>query len=506
MESGEIGALHHLSVNLSQTPFPSIANNSSPYFFGVTGVDAELAARQFIASKRLGILLNKEILHCTKSRRAKLTLPKLWRDEVQQSGLLAHNGGSGITWITFVMLAFFYGILISAKIFFTREKATDENGELSAYVYGLNRGGETSDLNLNNFLDWYKHFGLSSAGIKSIFHNVKIENPTENPQFFLHNQTFRVPPLKGALTRFKFFCWVVWAIVVAVVNSILGKWWYPLMLSEAAYMKAMQLQPKERVPKQLLFNNSDFIYQPLFALEAQRRGANVALAYYSVNIELFPENDESLQQSFGWVIGSWKTHLVWTAAHQNYISNLLEYTPKFILSRAMPLADIDTPLPVVNGPTIAVFDMTAFRRSFYCLIGQTSEYYTEANVVEFWKMVIKAAREAGITLMIKRKRQLGSQYQTDTFQKKLKLLYSETVIEIDENVAAESLIDHCDGVVSIPFTSTSVIGLDRGKPSVYFDSTGRLNKPLAMDHGVPVLADFQKLKIWMEDLVVQKKC
>ena len=108
--------------------------------------------------------------------------------------------------------------------------------------------------------------------------------------------------------------------------------------------------------------------------------------------------------------------------------------------------------------------------------------------------------------MIKRKRQLGSQYQTDTFQKKLKLLYSETVIEIDENVAAESLIDHCDGVVSIPFTSTSVIGLDRGKPSVYFDSTGRLNKPLAMDHGVPVLADFQKLKIWMEDLVVQKKC
>ena len=73
---------------------------------------------------------------------------------------------------------------------------------------------------------------------------------------------------------------------------------------------------------------------------------------------------------------------------------------------------------------------------------------------------------------------------------------SKNMIIVDSCISAIRVIDACDCVISFPFTSTAILGLNANKTSMYYDPTGEIQKDDRAAHGVPVISGFEELKIW----------
>ena len=84
------------------------------------------------------------------------------------------------------------------------------------------------------------------------------------------------------------------------------------------------------------------------------------------------------------------------------------------------------------------------------------------------------------------------------FLEKQNNLVLGAVTKVDTNIAARSLIKVSDAVISMPFTSTAIIGKELGKPSIYYDASTSVEHNES--HGIPVLKSKVELNKWFKSL------
>ena len=75
---------------------------------------------------------------------------------------------------------------------------------------------------------------------------------------------------------------------------------------------------------------------------------------------------------------------------------------------------------------------------------------------------------------------------------------------MDPDLSPIQVIENSIAVISMPFTSTALIARELGKPSVYYDPSGLLQKDDRAAHGIPILSGQKELKDWMSNLVNDK--
>ena len=80
------------------------------------------------------------------------------------------------------------------------------------------------------------------------------------------------------------------------------------------------------------------------------------------------------------------------------------------------------------------------------------------------------------------------------------LVASDHFAAIDPDTAAIPVVESCDAVISMPFTSTALLGRELGKPSVYYDPTGVVQKDDRAAHGIEVLSGPQELQTWVSSV------
>ena len=59
------------------------------------------------------------------------------------------------------------------------------------------------------------------------------------------------------------------------------------------------------------------------------------------------------------------------------------------------------------------------------------------------------------------------------------------------------VIEQAIAVISMPFTSTALIAKEMGKPSIYYDPMGRLQRDDRAAHGIPILSGIEELEEWI---------
>ena len=72
---------------------------------------------------------------------------------------------------------------------------------------------------------------------------------------------------------------------------------------------------------------------------------------------------------------------------------------------------------------------------------------------------------------------------------------------MDSDLSAIQVIESSIAVISMPFTSTALVARELGKPSVYYDSSGLLQKNDRGAHGIPILIGQDELKDWLSKLI-----
>lgn len=96
---------------------------------------------------------------------------------------------------------------------------------------------------------------------------------------------------------------------------------------------------------------------------------------------------------------------------------------------------------------------------------------------------------------IKRK----SKFYDKRYLKKVERLSEKTnYIRVDPNIDALLVVQKTKACISIPFTSTALIAKNEGKPSVYYDPTGMIQKDDRAAHGIQVLNNINELEEWVK--------
>ena len=127
------------------------------------------------------------------------------------------------------------------------------------------------------------------------------------------------------------------------------------------------------------------------------------------------------------------------------------------------------------------------------------EYYIFDTVDQFLRDIQFVLNKSNICMIHKRKRFRAfthKKYKRRVNQFNRKINYTN----INPNVDALQIIQKTKACISIPFTSTAVIAKEEGRPSVYYDPTGIIQKDDIAAHGIEVLSGIKELEEWVEKI------
>ena len=109
-----------------------------------------------------------------------------------------------------------------------------------------------------------------------------------------------------------------------------------------------------------------------------------------------------------------------------------------------------------------------------------------------------AKNVTSVTIMRKQKREYDRRINEWRRSWLRSLIEVSGITDVHYGVGASRLIDECDGVISMPFTSTAIIAQEKGKPSIYYDPTSMAVSPC--DRGIPILRSRDELIQWVQKI------
>ena len=265
---------------------------------------------------------------------------------------------------------------------------------------------------------------------------------------------------------------------------------------ECAYTK--RLDPGS-FAREYWFTNSSWFYRPPWTSIAEKRGSNVNLLFYSTISEQYTYGRrQTVAPMYGLPLMKWSLALVWNEYERRFLYTRTSLTNIDVVP-AIPFADSGVTFSFpVGRPVLAVFDVSPARMLALARVGIGPGYADEAVVLAFLQDVIQYARKTGFDVVWKAKRRIAANRLSKSFRRRRHLLLKETVTQVDPNVSAHRVIKRATATISIPFTSTAVIGKSLGVPSAYYDCTGTIITDHS--HGVTFLQTKADLQKWLTEV------
>jgi polysaccharide biosynthesis PFTS motif protein len=477
------------------------------WFFSHSIPDAELVVRQFIFDRYGGVKLTNAIFECIGSRKPiKMGMPASWRSHLIENDLPVNHFFSKIDWWVTLTFRFIRGIIEIGRLCSKQIRINTIKFQFKKYVYldGMSpsnlpshNGGESR----YDFCSWYAQWPDKVIGVHAITHDVKGASPCNIYSFDI----YYVPPpydypmgWRGVL---KFSIWGLFAVFWAGLNMLIGRWYLALMLGEAARASAVRQVKSNILAAEYLFHASRSIYRPLWTYEVEKKGAEVALFFYSTMAQ--PRLISGpVTQKFEWGPNTWPKFMVW----DDYQEALLrrDLGDSFAIQKVGPIffSDIGEALPEIPTNAIAVFDIQPHRISSH--LGFSTLADCQADFPDYFHRFLRDVSEVllenGVTMVLKTKREIGSRGNKSYGQILKGLENQNDVLCIKSGIAARRLAEVCKASISAPFTSTAIFAQQIGHPSIYYDPVGWMQRGDEAAHGIPVLSGKNELRAWIKGL------
>ena len=488
-------ALVEMPLGIPEGKIPS-------YLFGSAADKANEAIRDFLITRVGQYSLNKSLLISMGQKEGWIVypLPGIWRKKIRSLGWRISEIKSALMWQGFLFFCFFYGAflltknLLLAVIFSLRKKPN--NPEKSVYFEGLTennfpqqKSGDSYDI-----ISWYLKWQGREMGIKTIGHNVK-----KSPERIFKgvNVLFMDPlePVKGVGKTLRLFLWGCVAAALCLFDMLRGHWWSPLMFAPCVQAFIAKHQPTFAID--YLFHNSNS-RKPLWLYEAEAKGAKTTLYFYSTNCDSFMTNENVQPVPAYYRNMMWNRYLVWDEEQADFLVRSGHLRSKIEVVDPIWFSESDEELPEMPEKTLGVFDIQPRRHSVYVYLGAPFEYYVPKVAISFLRDIIEEAAHHGWHVAWKAKRSLSGKeknlasrsYQNEV----LKMLKNKNLIAVYPSISAKRIIQKCKMVISIPFTSTSILAKDTSLPSFFYDPTGLLSKNDRAAHGIPLISGKEELK------------
>jgi len=509
--SSQLGRITAVKEALTNTSLNQCADHAAKHIFGAGTRDAELIVRQYLLVrvgglwKKDGLALNKALLYALGKPGSAVVhyLPPEWQKVVEQHGFKVATVRSTLAWNGFVVLLFLYGMkVIAGQLVASVKEIVHPSFRAPgrfAYFNALKAGNlpqPCRDGRSHDIVTWYQRWSGRAGELDALCHSVPGVAPGAVDGVPVVPVPSAITPLTkiGALARF--IWWSVASSVLAVFDLLRGRWWHAFMLGEASLAATIRMQEPDSLARDYLFFHN-WIYRPLWTYEAEKHGSRTIFCFYSTNSESFKRGGEYPALTYGWQAMNWPHYLVWDEYQADFVRRAVGKDARISVVGPIWFQSSAAVMPQPDKPGVAVFDITPNRSSRYRLLGLDYEFYIPAVGKMFLTHIADAVHQADAVMLWKRKRKIDDiahpQYRHFTDR----LSEREDVVLVDPDISALRVIEASCAVISMPFTSTALIARELGKPSVYYDPTGQLQRDDRAAHGIPIISGPEQLEAWL---------
>lgn len=503
-QSGHLDRIAGVKQALTEHPLGLAIQHFSTVVMGSGAVSGEIVVRQYLLLRIGGINLNCALLLALGKTGGSVVfpLPKEWRTVLMQHGFKVAVIRSALMWQFYVFILLLYGTIYIGRIALagiSNKKRGASPPLRYAYFAWLGPGNLPQDHThkSHDVISWYFQWSGRKQGIESIHHSVTNATPFSIGSIKVIPQRGPLPALAGIREVIEFAFWALHAFAIASLDFLRGRWWHALLLNQAALAAQVRALPKDTLACEYLFHNSGWIHRPLWTYEAELIGSTITFYFYSTNCESFKKPDGYPPISFGYKAMNWPRYLVWDEYQANFVRRAVGDQAKIHVVGSIWFQSSALEMSKPNRPGIAVFDITPHRESRYRTLGIESEFYTPTVANPFLLDVSNATHRHSVLMLWKRKRNIGRvaharyRYLADHLTK------NSHVVLVEPDISANCVIESSIAVISMPFTSTALIAREMGKPSVYYDPSGLLQRDDRAAHGIPILLGIDELEAWI---------
>jgi polysaccharide biosynthesis PFTS motif protein len=452
--------------------------------------------QQYLVLNILTVEFNEKLLSAISNKNKNIIhpLPYEWRVELESFGFIADNYLNKIKYKLFSLKFLLKGIY---ELFYIVIRsiinASSRKYDLSNSVYFHNLGSKnfpvSNSRENHDIISWYiKKYGLkkSSQGVFNIYVNFKKPDSKDDPLIkYIESPVL----IKTDLKSFSLFIFLSCITLIESFFSIFSRDNHRIILSfQVIRFLRIYFSNHNAFPQKVLFNNSDYIYRPLWTHGFDNKNTEVILYFYSTNCETFKSDYGYIKQQNFWHLCNWDVYYVWDEYQSDFIKRNIKYSYKIEIVGIIDFQNSLIPLEIVKNKStkVAVFDVQPTRSSWYQTLGIDIEYYVPKNVNAFNNDIFDVLSKYDVIIYFKGKRHIGS-LADKSYQKNLST-WKDKIIILDPDISAIDLIEKCDIVVSMPFSTPSIIAKLLGKSSYYYDSTGLIQIDDRASHGVQIIS------------------
>jgi polysaccharide biosynthesis PFTS motif protein len=359
---------------------------------------------------------------------------------------------------------------------------------------GYDNGRETRDL-----ITWYKNSIIRKSNIRKIWAQAKVDSEYERPNDMVISRVI-FPKFNSISACFKYYSIAMAAIFISLIGVIRGKWWYGAIIAESINLHYVKFLKKELLAEEYYFTNSNWFYKPLWTYEVEKSKKIINQLYYSTNNENIESNDFKCNITPGFQIMKWNRFIVWDQQQEDHFKQYCQNS-EFIRVGYVDFTGVSKNHNSVSGKKIlSIFDVTPCRPITFTKLGiAIPNYYSEELNIKFIQDIKELFSDEKWIILWKPKRIVGTFFISEAFKRKQSKLINGNLIKVNPGIAASSLVENSDAVISMPFSSPSVIAKFKDVPCIFYDAFGSVRNQRS--RGIPLLRSKVELKEWFESLV-----
>lgn len=505
-ETNELGKIATIKDALARTHFDRCASNSSRIVFGAGLDHAETVVRQFLSVRFAYLSLNEALLYAIGKPDSALVhpLPAEWRAVLVHHGLRVAEIRCTLAWAGYVAVHLANGAFATASAVFHSaiELVRPSWPKLGTFTFfhGLTRANiprEAAVADGRDIITWYLQWPGRPDRLDSLCHTVSGVAPFRIGSTEVCSIPSPIQPLSEFRSLIRYIGWGVAATGLSIIDFLRGRWWHGLLLKEASSAAVIRSQSGVSLARDYLFHNGVWVFRPLWTYEAEKLGSRICYYFYSTNCETFKRPHGYPLQENVWNVMNWPFYMVWDEYQRDFIQRAVGNTASIRIVGPIWFQDGTNEIPPLPPASVAVFDVEPHRPSRYQILGTAQEYFVPETATQFLLDLHEAIRQSGGTMVLKRKRPIGRLRNRRYARVIEQLRQSGHFTGIDPETSALRVIESCAAVVSMPFTSTALLGRHLGKPSAYYDPTGLVQKDDRAAHGIEILSGRDELEAWL---------
>ena len=494
-------SLARLNTELTALDLGIVRSDYSRVMFEGPRSEVEIAARQVLLAASAGERLNAAILESMGSdgRPVAAPIPRQWVNHLRRSGLSVSRQRCVALFALMVARRFRGGL---GQILAVIRQVPDSGvkpGVPHAHFVDVQADNLPRPSGKESFdvVTWYLRWTGRDRDIVEIRHPILARGTEAVGGVLLRPVRGAPPALPDVAAKMRFAGWSVYAILAALAGMVTGRWVNALLLGDAARARHVALLSRDVLAREYMFSLSNSVYRPLWTYAAERRGSTITMFNYAASFYRFKTDRGYPHLELGFESMTWPRVLLWSEPLVTFSRANLKRVRAVELVPPICFSDSEEELPRSDRPCVAVFDVTPVRPACLPPFVPEIDYRNFEVGKRFLEDVYSALVELGYDMMWKRKRAFGSRHDRRYVRLAGEVSVRPGVLDVPPGISAFRVVDACRAVISMPFTSTGLIGVARSRPSVYYDPTGVLYKDDRAAQGVPLLSNRKELVEWL---------